>query len=139
VTVGPEALEPEEVEGVRNLFPRFGRFTVALFNFAVEYVREHPALEPGFALSDEDLEQLFVSLPEWEAEVSRVDFDRARRFVRYQLEREIALQAWGDRGEFLQSLAYDSQLERAMELLEGIRTPDELLNSVRPAAAAVSR
>ena len=139
VFVGPETLSPEEVQGVRNLFPRFGRFTVALFNFAVEYVREQPALQPGFEVSDADLERLFVSLPEWEAEVSREDFDLAGRFVRYQLEREIANQAWGDRGEFLQSRTYDRQLERAMELLEGIRTPDELLNEVRASGAESAR
>ncbi len=135
VFVGPETLAPTEVEGVRNLFPRFGRFSTALFNFAVEYVREHPSLEPGFALTDADLERLFVSLPEWEAEVSREDFELARRFVRYQLEREIALQEWGDRGEFLQSRVYDRQLQRAMELLEGIRTTDELMEAVRASGA----
>ena len=139
VLVGPETLAPPEVEGVRNLFPRFGRFSTALFNFAVAYVREHPALEPGFALTDADLERLFVSLPEWEAEVSREDFDLARRFVRYQLEREIALQAWGDRGEFLQSRVYDRQLQRAMELLEGVRTTDELLDAVRASGGEASR
>jgi carboxyl-terminal processing protease len=132
LVVDPELLTDSEMEGVRNVFPQFGRFTTALFNFAVEYVREHPALEPGFTITDADLESLFASLPEREVELSRQDFDLARRFVRYQLEREIAAQAWGDSGQFLQSRAYDRQLQRAMELLRGARTTEELLGAVGP-------
>ena len=141
VIVEPEMLTDAEVEGVRSLFPRFARFSEALFNFAVEYVREHPTLEPGFTIGDAELDALFASLPEWEAEVSREDFDLARRFVRYQMEREIAAQTWGDAGQFLQSRAYDRQLGRALELLQGARTTDELLAASRvagPEESAVS-
>jgi carboxyl-terminal processing protease len=131
--VAPETLGPEEVEGVRRLIPRFGRFSLALFNFAVEYVQTHPSLEPGFRISDSDLDALHASLPQYDAEVGRADFDRASRFVRYQLEREIALQAWGEVGQFQQSRQYDRQLQRALELLEGVRTPEELLQKLRTA------
>ncbi len=132
--VEPEMLTEAEVEGVRSLFPQFGNFTVALFNFAVAYVREHPTVEPGFTLDDADLDALFTSLPEWDVELSREGFDLARRFVRYQLEREIAAQMGGDSGQFLQSRAYDRQLERALELLARARTTDELLAASRTAA-----
>lgn len=128
----PETLSPTELEGVRGLFPRFGRVTVAMFNFAVEYVRQHPDLRPGFTLSGGDLETFFESLPE-DAGVRRADFDRANRFVRYHLEREIALQAWGDSGQFIQSEKYDRQLQKALELLAGVNTPDQLLEAVRTA------
>jgi carboxyl-terminal processing protease len=139
VFVDPEMLSDTEVEGVRSLLPQFGRFSLALFNFAVEYVREHPALEPGFSVTDEEMERLYASLPEWEAEVSREAFDLSERFVRYQLEREIASQAWGDSGQFLQSRAYDRQLAAAVELLSGARSTDELLAAVGAQASAVAR
>jgi carboxyl-terminal processing protease len=139
VFVDPEMLSETEVEGVRSLLPQFGRFSLALFNFAVEYVREHPALEPGFSVTDEEMERLFASLPEWEAEVSREAFDLSERFVRYQLEREIASQAWGASGQFLQSRAYDRQLAAAVELLSGARSTDELLAAVGAQASAVAR
>jgi carboxyl-terminal processing protease len=130
VFVLPETLTPEEVESVRNLIPRIGRLYEAIFNFAVEYVRSHASLEVGFEVSDADLDRLFAALPQWEAEVSRDDFDRSRRFIRYQLEREIASQAWGDDGEFLQMRGYDRQLERALELLAGVGSTEELFTAV---------
>jgi len=139
VVVSPEMLTDAEVTGVRSLFPRYGRFSLAIFNFAVEYVREHAGLQPGFAVSDADLELLFASLPEFDAQVSREEFDAARRFVRYQLEREIASQAWGESGEFLQSRAYDRQLGAALDLLRGVNTAAELLAAVRAQATVVAR
>jgi len=131
--VAPETLSSEEVEGVRRLIPRFGRFSLGLFNFAVEYVRTHPGLEPGFRVSDADLEAFYASLPQYEAEVDVDDLERVERFVRYHLEREIALQAWGDAGQFRQSVPHDRQLQRALELLRRARTPAELLERVAAA------
>jgi carboxyl-terminal processing protease len=131
--VAPETLTAVELEGVREVIPRFGRFSLALFNFAVAYVRQHPGLEPGFSVTDADLEALYRTLPEYDANVSRSEFDRARRFVRYHLEREIALQAWGDVGQFRQSQRYDRQLQTALEILDGVRTPAELLRKVEQA------
>jgi carboxyl-terminal processing protease len=130
VFVLPETLTATEVESVRNLIPRIGRLYLAIFNFAVEYVRAQPSLELGFEVSDADLDRLFAALPRWEAEVSRDDFDASRRFIRYQLEREIASQAWGDDGEFLQMRRYDRQLERALELLAGVSSTEELFTAV---------
>jgi carboxyl-terminal processing protease len=130
VFVLPETLTTAEVESVRNLIPRIGRLSLAIFNFAVEYVREHPSLEIGFEASDADLDRLYAALPQWQAEVSREDFDGSRRFIRYQLEREIAVQAWGESGQFLQMRRYDRQLERATEILSGTRSADELFDAV---------
>jgi len=126
VVVSAETLTEPEVEGVRNISPNIGRLSVALFDFAVEYVRDHPALELGFELSDADLDRLYAGLPQ-DAVVPREDFDRALRFIRYQLEREIASQAWGDQGEFLQMRRYDRQLERALELLSTAESTVELI------------
>jgi carboxyl-terminal processing protease len=136
LVVAPEMLSAEEVEGVRTLFPRFGRFSLAIFNHAVEYVRAHPTLEPGFTLSDAELDQLFAALPEFDAQVTREQFELSERFVRYQFEQEIAAQAWGQSGEFLQARAYDRQLAAALELLEGVDSTEELLAAARPAVAA---
>ena len=125
--VAPEILSPREVEGVQGLFARAGGFFVARFNFAVEYVAEHPDLEPGFELADADLDAFYRSLPEFGAQVAREDYETAERFVRYQLEQEIALQAWGDQGQFEQLRRHDRQLARAVELLSDAGTPQELI------------
>jgi carboxyl-terminal processing protease len=131
--VAPETLDASEAEGASRLFPRFGRFSIALFDFAVEYVQRHPDLAAGFTVSDAELDALFAALPTYDATMERADFDRARRFVRYHLEREIALQAWGEVGQFRQSILYDRQLLRALEILEGVETPAELLQRVADA------
>jgi carboxyl-terminal processing protease len=136
--VTPETLSLDEVEGVRQLIPRFGRFSLALFSYAVEYMRSHPGLEAGFTLGDAELDAFYETLSEHGAPVSRDDFDRARRFVRYHLEREIAFQGSGDAGQFRQTQPYDRPLQRALELLEGVRTPAELLSSTAAAAAAAA-
>ena len=134
--VMPETLTGAEEAAVRALYQQAGAFYVALFNYAVRYVQEHPDLQLGFELSDGDLSAFYRALPEWDVSVDRDDFRRGTRFVRYQLEREIALQAWGERGEFLQGRPYDRQLERALGLLAGSSTPAELFEAAALSEAA---
>ena len=100
---------------------------MALFNFAVRYVADHPELEPGFRVSRADVAEFRRSMASEEREVSAEDFAAADRFVRYHLEREIALQAWGESGRFFQLREYDTQLRRAIEVLSGVNSLDELL------------
>jgi hypothetical protein len=125
----PETLNGAEEAAVRALFQQAGAFYVALFNFSVRYVQEHPDLELGFELSERDMSAFYRALPEWDVTVDRDDFRRGARFVRFQLEREMALQAWGDQGEFLQGRPFDRQLNRALELLAGSSTPEEMLQA----------
>ena len=96
-------------------------------------MQDHPDLEPGFRPAPNDLDAFFESLPEFEAGVDLDDFTRAERFVRYHLEQEVALQAWGDAGEFEQLRRYDRQLGRALELLSGVQSPAALLATVEDA------
>jgi carboxyl-terminal processing protease len=131
--VSPETLTPREVEGVQGLFTRAGGFSLALFNFAVEFVAEHPDLQPGFEVSAADLDGFFEMLPDFGAPLDREAFDSAERFVRYHLEEEIALQAWGDAGQFEQLRRHDLQLARAVELLSSAGSPGELMVEIASA------
>jgi carboxyl-terminal processing protease len=128
--VAPETLVPREVDAVRGLFARAGAFSLTLFNYAVGYVAEHPELEIGFTVGTAELEAFYAMLPEYGATIDRADFDNAERFVRYHLEREIALQVWDDPGAFSQLLAHDLQLLRAVEILGGAPTPGQLITDV---------
>ena len=67
------------------------------------------------------------------AEIDEAAFITGVRFVRYHLEREIALQAWGDSGVFEQSRKYDEELAAALELLRGVLTQDDLIEAVEQA------
>jgi carboxyl-terminal processing protease len=136
--VAPATLSGAEVEAVRRVFRQGGAFSVALFNFAVAYVGEHADLAPGFRLGDADLDRFFATLSSEEGTAADEDFADARRFVRYQLEREIALQAWGDEGQFTQILRYDLQLQKALELLSGVESVDGLLAVTTDAASVLS-
>ncbi len=133
VYVAPDVLSPSEERGVQGLYRQAGAFNVALFNYAVRYVQNHPGLREGFSLTNADLERFYRALPEWDVTVGHGDFLAARRFVRYHLEREIALQAWGQKGEFEQMRKYDQALARALDLLHGVTDPAALIRKVSAA------
>ncbi len=82
-------------------------------------MQEHPGLEPGFRLESADFGAFYAGLAEAGLDLDRADLSQAERFVRYQLEREIALQAWGEEGQFQQVRDRDQQLLAAVELLRG--------------------
>ncbi|NNF12521.1 MAG: S41 family peptidase [Gemmatimonadetes bacterium] len=128
--VMPETLSSAEVSAVQRLFARGGGFSLALFNYAVDFVSRHPDLEPGFSVSAADLADFFATLPDFGAGVDLADFEGAERFVRYQLEGEIALQAWGEAGQFRQLLRHDRQVARAIEVLLSAETPADLIDDV---------
>lgn len=136
--VMPELLTEDEETAVRGLYRQAGRFNVALFNFAVRFVQSHPDLRPGFRLSDDDLTAFYRAMPEWDVRVDRDDFREARRFIEYQLEREIALQAWGDEGQFLQSMRFDRPLGEAVARLRAAPTLERLLEAESPEPATVA-
>jgi carboxyl-terminal processing protease len=129
VFVQPATLSAAEEAAVRAIYQQAGAFNEALFNFAVRYVGEHADLQQDFSLEDGDLRAFYRALPEWEVSVDRDDFRAATRFVRYHLEREIALKAWGERGQFLRESESDRQLSRALELLRGVDSTEELLRA----------
>jgi carboxyl-terminal processing protease len=128
--VQPTALSTDEVAAVQRLFRRGSTFAIALFDFAVRYVGEHPDLEPGFVLQGTDLDAFYRTLPSFDASGDSVEYTRAQRFVRFQVEREIALQAWGDAGQFVQLRQHDRQLVTALGLLSEVDDPAGLLAAV---------
>jgi carboxyl-terminal processing protease len=131
VIVLPDTLTTGEGNAVRALFREAGTFTLTLFNYAARYVQEHPELQPGFQVSDADLDDLFEALQDRGVEIELEDFRRARRFVEYQMEREVALQAWGDRGEFERVRDSDRQLATALDLLRRTSSQRDLFRLVR--------
>jgi carboxyl-terminal processing protease len=126
VVVVPDTLTTEESEAVRTIYRGAGTFNVALFDHAVRYLQDHPSLQPGFQLSDAELDAFYGSLVEQGLEVDREVFDRAGRYIRYHLGREIALQKWGEEGQFRRIMPYDTQLNSALELLGDVDSPREL-------------
>jgi carboxyl-terminal processing protease len=128
-TVTPDTLTSDEALAVRELYRRGGAFNTALFSFAVAYVQQHPDLEVGFEL-DPDVWTAFAEhLASGDIEVDPEVLRGARRYLAYELEREIALQALGDAGEFHQVARHDHQLSEALELMAGVDGTAALLRA----------
>ncbi len=129
LVVLPDTLSAREQGAVRRLFRSAGTFHDASFDHAVSYVQDHPDLEAGFALSPSDLEQFYRTLIDERGVVlDESDFVTAVRYVTFQLERQIALQAWGEEGAFLHTRGDDRQLNDAIEILRQAETPEALFS-----------
>ena len=101
-------------------------FAPAVQNWAVRYLQEHPALEPGFGITDADRASFQTALAARGADITMDDLLRARRYVDFLLGREIALQAWDDPGLFKRTAGTDGQLQRAVDLLLAAHDQTEL-------------
>jgi carboxyl-terminal processing protease len=127
VLVMADTLTSRERAAILELDRTGGRFVTSVFNYAVEYLRDHPDFEPEFNLGPSDLLHFQGALRDSGVELSPTAFRDAERFIRFQLEREIALRAWGEVGEFRRGSSRDLILQRALELLEDSASPAELL------------
>jgi carboxyl-terminal processing protease len=141
-----DTLTEEEELAVRTIDRVAGQFERAMFDFAVRYVQERPGLAMDFVITDQDLDRLYDNL----SEEVRQNFSRdvlraASRYVRFGLERQIALQKWGEAAQFQRRVPRDLQLQAALDLLERADSPEALLQLVAtpapeaPAAAAAGR
>ena len=135
----PDTLTAEEYEAVRRLVAFEGQYVVARQNWAVRYLQEHPALEPGFVVTDADLADFHALLAERGVEITLDELLQARRTVEYHLGSEVALQAWEDRGRFERNATFDIQLRRAHELLLAARSPQDLFRLAGAAAESAAR
>ena len=129
LVVLPDTLSAGEQAAVQRLFRAAGVFATAVFNHAVSYVQDHPDLEPGFTLPPAELDRFYRTLlDEHEVALDESDFVTAVRFVTYQLERQIALQAWGEEGAFFHTRGNDRQLNDAIGILKQADTPEALFS-----------
>lgn len=111
-----DTLTSSESAAVRALYQEAGLFTRTLFNYVVNYIQaERPSRD--FTV-DEDLVAGFTDdLEAAGLEVAPRTLEDAERYIRFQLESEIALQAFGEEGRFLRLLDGDRQLQSALRAL----------------------
>jgi hypothetical protein len=116
-----------------------------MFDYAVRYIRERPGLSRDFELTAADFQAFAASLPEAGVQADAATLRQAERHLTREISKEIALQAWGDEAEFLESRAQDAQLRLAIEILTGARTPQDVFRianewktSAAPAVAAAN-
>ena len=112
-----DTLTDRESRAAQQLFTQAGLLNRTIFNFAVRYLQERPGLDPDFQVTDGMLASFVRTLRDAGAEVSDATVVAADRYIRYQLESEIALQAFGEEGRFLRLQDRDRQLVRALEAI----------------------
>ncbi len=101
-------------------------FFAVMQNWAVDYLGARPDLEPGFVITDADLESFHATLQERGAELPIETLILARNTLSLWLGSEVALLAWDDLGRFRRTRDTDAQLGRALELLLATETRAEL-------------
>ena len=127
ILVMADTLTTREREAVLELDRSGGSFATAVFNFSVRYLQSGSNPSRDFRLGADDLASFQRFLEESDVGLNPSAFQRLERFIRFQLEREIALQAWGEAGEFRQMLSSDRVVQRALTLLRETSSTGELL------------
>ncbi len=129
VLVEPDTLSTAEQEATRALLQEWGRFSLGLFDYAVAFLNAHGSDSPDFEVTREHLEELHGTLvAEREFGIDLETFLAAERIVRFELESQIASQGWGAEQAFLRAAPIDAPLQRALDLLRGASTPEELFS-----------
>ena len=129
VVVKPEALTRAEEAAVRELLQTVPELSLKVFDLAVDYVQNNSGVAQPFRMPRAELDRLFRELTADGRSLSRQAFDGSERFIRYQFEREVAIQALGDEAAFLQGLQFDRVVLEALNVLREIRTTPELLDA----------
>ena len=125
-----DTLSSDEQAAVRLLFEEAADYSLARFDYAVRYLQERPASgsAPEFELTGAEAGEL-LALLEGDTELGPGSgiLLGAQRFVEMDLELEIALQGWGEPGEFQRGVPYDAPLQAALRVLRGADSPEDLL------------
>jgi carboxyl-terminal processing protease len=121
--VNPDTLSADEQLAVRALFQEAGTYTTGVFNYAVAFLQTNGAEELDFEITGREVEELYQLLQDRGFQLDRETWERAERFTRLQLEAQVALQGWGDAGEFSKRMRHDVPLQRSLELLRGAEDP----------------
>lgn len=127
LTVYADTLNPAEQEAVRSLYREAGTLNRVMFDHVVQYVADHPELDPEFPIGQAELDALRASLSSGEVEIDPANIRDASRYLMYQLESEIALQGLGVEGQFRRLMRHDEVLNKAAELLRTHQSQQKLL------------
>ncbi|MEJ2539669.1 MAG: S41 family peptidase [Gemmatimonadota bacterium] len=132
-----DTLTTLESAAVRALYQEAGLFTRTVFNFAVSHVQTAEPT-PGFRVTDTLVDRFLSALREAGLELDDDTLAQADRYIRYQLESEIALQAFGEEGRFLRLLDQDRQLQAALRALQEASSTQSLVaQGAEPVSRAV--
>jgi carboxyl-terminal processing protease len=126
--VKPDTITTPEQEFGKVIAPKFTEFYTVLSDYALQL---KPSVKPGFTVQPGWREELYRRVTAAGVPIDRALYDRATPSVDRLLQQRVAHLAFGDSTAKRMSLADDVQLRRALELLRGARTQQDLFTSAR--------
>ena len=124
VVVQADTLSTEEKDFARHVSAKGREVAVALNQLSRELA---DGSKGTFTVTPAWRDSLFAKLTAAGVQVTRAQFDSARRVSDQMMERPVALIVGGDSLVFRRDLRYDVQLNRAVELLSGAKNQVALL------------
>jgi carboxyl-terminal processing protease len=126
--IKPDTISTPEQEFYKKIAPKFTEFYTALSDYALQL---RPTVKPGFTVEPAWRDELFRRLTAAGVPIERELYDRATPSVNRELQRRVAQFAFGDSTAKRMSLNDDVQLKKALELLGGARTQQDLFTTAR--------
>jgi carboxyl-terminal processing protease len=111
-------------------------FRSIVFDFAVEYARRNPGLQPDFQITPAMRQEFFTRLRAANIEVTQEEFEAARRLVDGDLVFEIAHHKFGRGVARQRSDQQSSAVQAAAELLRGAANQQALFQRAQARTAA---
>jgi carboxyl-terminal processing protease len=112
---------------LKAIAPKSQESYLVLYNTALE---QKGKVAAGFTVAPAWRDSVFARLTRAGVQLQRAEFDAAQALVDRDLERRVAAMSFGDSAAFRRTVAYDSQLRRALDLLRASGTQRELLAAV---------
>lgn len=138
VVLLPDTITDAEKEFFRAAAKGGSKFADALFGYAAEYARTHPGLKPDFQVTPEMRGAFFERIRAVGLEVTREQFEGARRYIDRQLAQEIATHRFGRTVAGQRAQAEDRVVQGALDLLRRAESQAALFQVARTQKAALS-
>jgi carboxyl-terminal processing protease len=124
VIVPSDTVTDAEQVFLKALAPKSQESYLVLYRTALE---QKGKVASNFAIAPAWRYSVYARLTTAGVQISRPAFDAAHELIDRDLERRVASMAFGDSASFRRSIAYDTQLRRAMDLLKSGGTQRDVL------------
>ena len=128
VIVKPDTISTPEQEFGKKIAPKFTEFYTALSDYALQL---KSTVKPGFTVQPAWRDELYRRATAAGVPIDRALYDRATPTVDRMLQQRVAHLAFGDSTAKRMSLDDDVQLTKALALLRGARTQQDLFATAR--------
>lgn len=133
--VEPDKFTEEEIEFVKAVQKYGSKYYDLLYQYAIDYHRQRPDLEPGFPVTAELLDGFYKLLNENGIPVSRELFDGASRWVGQDLGYQVTYARWSPQEARRRANSEDPQVAVAADLLRRANSPKALFQEAERYAA----